>query len=130
MDTSPWTRRNKSAVMVRLPYVRAAKNLRALGRAPPYSTVLAPVISALLSQCCELLRPVKNPRNPMEPALNPVPFTRLILTHHRSEMDTSPLCVPKPSTDTHRKFRAFGFRLKEIFVRHQKWNALFELKCV
>eukprot|EP00956_Cyclotella_meneghiniana_P008756 scaffold11986_cov55-Cyclotella_meneghiniana.AAC.2 len=44
----------------------------ALGRAPPYTTVLAPVISALLSQCCELLRPVENPWNPMEPALNPV----------------------------------------------------------
>eukprot|EP00956_Cyclotella_meneghiniana_P038032 scaffold148002_cov38-Cyclotella_meneghiniana.AAC.1 len=31
-----------------------------LGRwgAPPYTTISAPVISALLSQCCELLRPV------------------------------------------------------------------------
>ena len=30
-----------------------------------------------------------------------VPFIRLILNCSRSEMDTSPLCVPEPSTDTH-----------------------------
>eukprot|EP00956_Cyclotella_meneghiniana_P015687 scaffold24280_cov55-Cyclotella_meneghiniana.AAC.4 len=40
----------------------------AVGRrwgARPHTTVLAPVISALLSQFCELLRPVENPWNPI-----------------------------------------------------------------
>eukprot|EP00956_Cyclotella_meneghiniana_P008169 scaffold10872_cov66-Cyclotella_meneghiniana.AAC.2 len=40
--------------------------------APPYTTVSAPIISTLLSQCfCELLRPVENPWKPMVPVLNP-----------------------------------------------------------
>ena len=42
----------------------------------------------------------------------------------------SVVCSGTVDRYTYKKFRALGFLLKEIFVRYEKWNAPFVLKCV